>query len=214
MLELRRVNAGYGRARIIFDVDLRLDAGETALLTGRNGAGKSTTLKSIMGLVTLASGEVRFDGKRMDGQDPYRIARAGIGYVPEDRRIFAGLTVEENLEAGRQAPRTSAPHWSPPKLYQLFPALERMRDRRGGTLSGGEQQMLAIARTLMGNPRVLLMDEPFEGLAPLVVDHIAATLRSLKAEGLAVLLCEPGLRPAQVVPDRIWRLEKGRLAPA
>jgi branched-chain amino acid transport system ATP-binding protein len=214
MLELRGVSAGYGQARILFDVDLRLEAGESALLTGRNGAGKSTTLKSIMGLLPIVSGEVRFAGQRIDGLEPYRIARAGLGYVPEDRRIFPGLTVDENLESGRQPPRENAPRWTPQRLFELFPALAGMRDRPGGTLSGGEQQMLAIARTLMGNPRALLMDEPFEGLAPIVVDHIAATLRSLKTEGLAVLLCEPGLRPAQVTPDRSWRLEKGRLSAA
>jgi branched-chain amino acid transport system ATP-binding protein len=211
MLELRGVNAGYGKARILFDVDLELRAGETSLLTGRNGAGKSTTLKSILGLVRLTSGEVHFAGKRIDGLDPYRVARAGLGYVPEDRRIFPGLTVDENLEAGRQPPRDGAPRWTPEKLFELFPALARMRERRGGTLSGGEQQMLAIARTLMGNPRTLLLDEPFEGLAPIVVERIAAALRALKSEGLAVLLAEPGLRPALIQPDRRWTIERGRL---
>ena len=211
MLELRRVSAGYGRAQILFDLDLELRAGEIAALLGRNGAGKSTTLKTAIGLLSPISGTILFNGEEIHGLQPYQIARLGLGYVPEDRRIFTDLTVMENLEVGRQAPRAGAPRWTPEKLCELFPNLGRMRDRRGGSMSGGEQQMLTIARTLMGNPSALLLDEPFEGLAPLIVDGIAKTIRELKREGLSVLLCEQNLRFARLVADRACIIEKGRL---
>jgi len=211
MLELRRVSGGYGRAQILFDLDLELRAGEIAALLGRNGAGKSTTLKTAIGLLSPVSGTILFNGQEIHDLQPYQIARLGLGYVPEDRRIFTDLTVMENLEVGRQAPRAGAPRWSPEKLCELFPNLGRMRDRRGGSMSGGEQQMLTIARALMGNPGALLLDEPFEGLAPLIVDGIAKTIRELKREGLSVLLCEQNLRFARLVADRACIIEKGRL---
>jgi len=210
MLELRKLNAGYGRAQVLFDFDLELRAGEVTALLGRNGAGKSTVLKSAIGLLPLLSGEIRFNEAIINSLDVYRIARLGLGYVPEDRRIFTDLTVAENLEAGRQTPRAGAPHWTPQKLYALFPNLGRMPERRGGSMSGGEQQMLAIARTLMGNPAAILLDEPFEGLAPVIVEGVAATIRELKREGLSVLLCEQNLRYARLVADRVCLIEQGR----
>ena len=211
MLELKQLNSGYGRAQVLFDFELRLDDGEVVALLGRNGAGKSTALKTAMGILSLFSGEILFNREKLQGLEPYRIARLGLGYVPEERRIFTGLTVMENLETGRQPPRAGAPHWTPEKLFELFPNLGRMRERRGGSMSGGEQQMLAIARTLMGNPRALLLDEPFEGLAPVIVDGVAASIRELKREGLSVLLCEQNLRYAWLVADRACIIEKGRL---
>jgi len=211
MLELRHISAGYGRAQILFDLDLELRAGEVAALLGRNGAGKTTTLKTAIGLLSPTSGTILFNGEHIHDLQPYQIARLGLGYVPEDRRIFTDLTVTENLEVGRQPPRAGAPRWTPEKLCELFPNLGRMRGRRGGSMSGGEQQMLTIARALMGNPSALLLDEPFEGLAPLIVDRIAKTIRELKREGLSVLLCEQNLRFARLVADRACIIEKGRL---
>ena len=210
MLELKALNAGYGRAQVLFDFELALGAGEVVALLGRNGAGKSTALKAAMGLLPLISGSISFNGKKTNSLEPFRISRLGLGYVPEDRRIFADLTVAENLEAGRQPPRDGAPYWTPEKLYALFPNLGRMPERRGGRMSGGEQQMLAVARTLMGNPSAILLDEPFEGLAPMIVDGVAATIRELKREGLSVLLCEQNLRYARLVADRVCLIEKGR----
>jgi len=211
MLELRLLNSGYGRAQVLFDFGLELAPGEVVALLGRNGAGKSTALKTIMGLIRADSGELRFEDKNIANLSPYQIARLGLGYVPEDRRIFADLTVAENLEVGRRPPRAEAPHWTPATLYRLFPSLGRMQERRGGRMSGGEQQMLAIARTLMGNPSAILLDEPFEGLAPVVVEAVAATIRELKREGLSILLCEQNLRYARLVADRACIMEKGRV---
>ena len=214
MLEVRRLCAGYGRARVLFDVDLAMAAGEVVALVGRNGAGKSTLLKSVMGLVPPSSGEVRFDGGRIDGREPYEIARLGLGYVPEDRRIFTELTVAENLAVGRQAPRPAAPAWSDEKLFALFPALAAMRGRPGGRMSGGEQQMLCIARTLAGNPRAILLDEPSEGLAPVLVEQVAQAVLELKRAGVALLLAEQNARFTGRVADRSYRLEKGRIIPS
>jgi len=211
LLELRQVSAAYGRAQILFGVDLGLRAGEALVVLGRNGAGKTTTLKTVMGLVPVVSGEILFEGRRIDDIPSFEIARLGLGYVPEERRIFTGLTVMENLEVGRQPARGGLPPWTPEKLFELFPNLARMRERRGGEMSGGEQQMLAIARTLMGNPRAILLDEPFEGLAPRIVEAMAAAVRTLKSEGLAVLLCEQNPRYAGLVADRAVTLEKGRI---
>ena len=211
MLELKRINAGYGRAHILFDFDLQLRAGEVVALLGRNGAGKSTALKTVMGLLPSFSGDVFFNKKRINNLEPFQIARLGLGYVPEDRRIFTDLSVMENLDVGRQPPRAGAPRWTAQKLFELFPNLGRMRERRGGSMSGGEQQMLTIARTLMGNPCAILLDEPFEGLAPLIVDGIAKTIRELKREGLSVLLCGQNLRFARLVAERACIIEKGRL---
>ena len=211
MLELKALNSGYGRAQILFDLDLRLNTGEIVALLGRNGAGKSTTLKTTMGLLPAFSGEVVLSGNNISRLEPFRVARLGLGYVPEDRRIFTGLSVMENLDVGRQPPRAGAPHWTPEKLFELFPNLGRMRARHGGSMSGGEQQMLSIARSLMGNPRAILLDEPFEGLAPVIVDGVAQAMRALKREGLSVLLCEQNLRFARLIADRVCILDKGRL---
>jgi branched-chain amino acid transport system ATP-binding protein len=213
MLEVRALGAGYGRSRVLFDVALEVAAGEVVALVGRNGAGKSTLLKAVMGLLPVTSGEVRFDGRRIDGLEPHEIARLGLGYVPEDRRIFTDLTVAENLSVGRQPPRPQAPHWSDEALYALFPALGGMRERPGGRMSGGEQQMLCIARTLAGNPKAILLDEPSEGLAPVVVDQVARTILELKRAGVAVLLAEQSSRFTARVADRGYKLERGRIAP-
>jgi len=211
MLEVAGLNAGYGRAQVLFGVALAAGAGEVVALLGRNGAGKSTTLKAAIGLIRPAAGEVRFDGRRIDGLEPYEIARLGLGYVPEERRIFTDLTVAENLEVGRQPPRAGAPAWSLQKLLQLFPALGAMLQRRAGSLSGGEQQMLCIARTLAGNPGAILLDEPSEGLAPVVVDQVARAILELKAAGVAVLLAEQNRAFARRVADRSYTLAKGRI---
>ena len=184
-------------------------AGEVVALLGRNGAGKSTTLKALMGLVPPRAGEVRIAGAAVRGWAPHRICRQGLGYVPEERRIFAGLTVLENLEVGRRPPRGGVPAWTPQRLFELFPNLGRMRERPGGAMSGGEQQMLTIARTLMGNPLAVLLDEPSEGLAPVIVAEMARVVRELKAEGLTVLLSEQNLRFAAGITDRAYVIEQG-----
>jgi branched-chain amino acid transport system ATP-binding protein len=212
MLEARALSAGYGRARVLYEIGFEAHAGEVVALLGRNGAGKSTTLKALMGLVPSWSGEVWFDGRRIDRLAPYEIARLGLGYVPEDRRIFTDLTVAENVEVGRQPPRPAAPSWSEDRLYALFPALGAMRERRGDRMSGGEQQMLAIARTLAGNPKAILLDEPSEGLAPLVVNAVIKAIEELKRAGMTILLAEQSLRFAERVADRVYKVEKGRLA--
>ncbi|HUK00515.1 MAG TPA: ABC transporter ATP-binding protein [Stellaceae bacterium] len=211
MLRIADLNAFYGRAHILFDLAIEVAKGEVIALLGRNGAGKSTTLKSIIGLVRPASGEIRFRGQPISGLAPYAISRLGLGYVPEERRVFDELTVMENLEVGRQTPRTDAPTWTPERLFALFPNLAEMRTRRGGSMSGGEQQMLTIARTLMGNPALILLDEPSEGLAPVIVEQMARTVCALKAEGLTVVLSEQNLHFAQMVADRGYVIEKGRI---
>lgn len=211
MLDMKGVNSAYGRAHILYDISLTAEHGEVVVLLGRNGAGKSTTLKTLMGLVRPLSGEIRFDGRRVERMEPYQIARMGLGYVPEERRIFTDLDVMENLEVGRQAPRAGAPLWTSEKLFGLFPNLARMRDRRGAHMSGGEQQMLTIARTLMGNPSTILLDEPSEGLAPVIVEQMARTIRELKQEGLCVLLSEQNLHFANLVADRAYIIEKGHI---
>jgi len=211
MLSVRNLESYYGRAHILTDLSLEVGKGEVVVLLGRNGAGKSTTLKSIMGLVRPARGEVTFAGRRIDRLETYEIAELGLGYVPEDRRIFTELTVMENLEVGRQAARAGAPTWTPERLFKLFPNLAEMTDRPGGRTSGGEQQMLTIARTLMGNPSCILLDEPSEGLAPIIVDQMAAAIRELKTEGLAVLLSEQNLHFATEVSDRAYIIEKGHI---
>ena len=210
-LEVRSLSAGYGRARVLYEVAFEARAGEVVALLGGNGAGKSTTLKAIMGMVPPWSGEVIFDGRRIDGLEPHEIARLGLGYVPEDRRVFTDLTVAQNLEVGRQPPRPGSPSWSDEALFDLFPALRALRERRGGRMSGGEQQMLTIARTLAGNPKAILLDEPSEGLAPLVVAAVAKAIREMKRAGVTVVLAEQSLRFTEQVADRIYRMAKGRL---
>ena len=211
MLEVKRLNAAYGRAHILFDVDLDLGKGEVVVLLGRNGAGKSTTLRSIMGLLRPLSGSVLFRGRDLRKAKPHQAARLGLGYVPEDRRIFTDLTVAENLEVGRQPPRDGAPSWTAQRLYELFPNLGRMSARLGGRMSGGEQQMLTIARTLMGNPSAVLLDEPSEGLAPVIVEQMVRTIKDLKREGLAVLLSEQNMNFAAAVADRAYLIEQGHI---
>ncbi len=209
MLTVTGLNTYYGRAHILFDVSLAVRAGEVVVLLGRNGAGKSTSLKSIMGLVRVAAGSVRFEKREIANEQPYRIARLGLGYVPEERRIFTDLTVRENLEVGRQPARDGKTAWDANRIMRLFPKLAEMRDRPGGRMSGGEQQMLTIARTLMGNPRLILLDEPSEGLAPVIVEQLAATIRELKQQGISVLLSEQNLHFAAAVSDRAYIIEKG-----
>jgi branched-chain amino acid transport system ATP-binding protein len=209
MLEITGLDAFYGRAHILQGVSFSMQRGEVLALMGRNGAGKSTTMKAVMGLVPPAGGSVSFEGQRVDGREPFEIARMGIGYVPEDRRVFSELTVMENLSVAQRPARADAPHWTPERLFSLFPNLGRMRDRPGGAMSGGEQQMLTIARTLMGNPRLVLLDEPSEGLAPVIVEEMAKTILALKGEGLTVLISEQNLHFAGNVADRAAIIEKG-----
>ena len=211
MLEIGALHAYYGRAHILDDVTFTVGWGEVVALLGRNGAGKSTTLKSIMGLVPPAKGWISFDGHDLIGRAPHEIARLGLGYVPEERRVFADLTVQENLEVGRQPPRRRAPRWTPKRLFALFPNLAELRTRPAGRISGGEQQMLTIARTLMGNPRAILLDEPSEGLAPVIVEQMAATIEELKRDGLTVLLSEQNLHFASAIANRALIIEKGRI---
>jgi branched-chain amino acid transport system ATP-binding protein len=216
MLTVESLCAWYGAAQILYDLSLEVRRGEVVALMGRNGAGKSTTMKAIMGLMARRSGTVRFGGHDISRLKPYEIARRGLGFTPEDRRIFSDLTVLENLDIGRQPPRiaadgTSAPAWTPEKLFALFPNLAAMPDRLGGQMSGGEQQMLTVARTLMGNPLMVLLDEPSEGVAPIIVEQMANTIVELKKEGLSVLLSEQNLPFAEIVADRVYVLEKGQI---
>ena len=209
VLEVERLKAGYGPAEVLFGVSLALRRGEVAALMGRNGAGKSTTLKAIMGLLPPRGGRVRFLGRDIAGLPPFRIARLGLGYVPEDRRIFTDLTVFENMEVGRRAARDGRQAWTPERLFAVFPNLAEMRNRRASAMSGGEQQMLTIARTLMGNPDAVLLDEPSEGLAPVIVAQMAEAVLRMKGEGIAVLLSEQNLDFAAAVSDRAYVIEKG-----
>ncbi len=216
ILEVANLNAWYGAAHILFDVSLNIGRGEVVALMGRNGAGKSTTLKAIMGLIEHRSGAVAFESRDISRLEPYRIARLGLGYVPEDRRIFTDLTVTENLDVGRQPPRMwadgkAAPSWTQARLFDLFPNLGAMPDRPGGQMSGGEQQMLTVARTLMGNPLLVLLDEPSEGVAPVIVEQMANTIVALKKQGLSILLCEQNIHFAEAVSDRAYVLEKGAI---
>jgi branched-chain amino acid transport system ATP-binding protein len=216
MLEVDALKAWYGAAQILFDLSFHVDRGEVVALMGRNGAGKSTTLKALMALIPQRSGTVHFLGEDISHLKPFEIARRGLGFVPEDRRIFSDLTVAENLDIGRQGARyhadgRPAPSWTPEKLFTIFPNLREMTHRRGAHMSGGEQQMLTVARTLMGNPLLVLLDEPSEGVAPVIVEQMANTIVELKKEGLAVLLSEQNIHFAELVCDRAYVLEKGQL---
>ncbi|MEO8836569.1 MAG: ABC transporter ATP-binding protein [Caldimonas sp.] len=211
MLEVARLDAWYGQAQILYGVSLAVGAGECVALVGRNGAGKSTTMKAIMGVLARRRGRVAFRGQDISALAPYRIARLGLGWVPEDRRVFTDLTVRENLAVARQPPREGAPTWREEQLYALFPNLGAMPDRPGGRMSGGEQQMLTVARTLMGNPYLVLLDEPSEGVAPLIVEEMARMIVALKQAGVAILLSEQNLHFAQLVSDRAVVLEKGEV---
>jgi branched-chain amino acid transport system ATP-binding protein len=211
LLTLERQCAGYGERVVLDYISMTITPGSRIALLGRNGAGKSTTLKCIIGLVRPTRGQVTFAGHKIAGLAPHQIARMGLGYVPEERRVFADLTVEENLEVGRQPTRPGAPVWTVERLYALFPNLAALRRRPAGRTSGGEQQMLTIARTLMGNPRAVLLDEPSEGLAPVIVEQMIATILELKRDGLTILLSEQNLRFAQAVADRAVIIETGAI---
>jgi branched-chain amino acid transport system ATP-binding protein len=208
-LSVNGLNSWYGRAQILFDVALSVEPGEVVVLLGRNGAGKSTAFRSILRLIPQVHGTVTFNGVDISRSPTHAIVRLGLGYVPEDRRIFTGLTVEENLITGVQPPRAGAPHWTREALYALFPNLGAMQGRRAGHMSGGEQQMLTIARTLMGNPSLVLLDEPSEGLAPKIVEDLARALLAMKRQGLAILLAEQNLHFAHAMADRAYIMEKG-----
>lgn len=209
MLNVEGLHSYYGKAHILDGLSFGIERGEVVALLGRNGAGKSTTMKSVMQLVKPRQGRVTFQGKDMVGQPAFRVAKTGIGYVPEERRIFSDLSVVENLEVGRQSARDGAPQWTVEQLFELFPNLSERRGNRGKHLSGGEQQMLTIARTLMGNPMLLLLDEPSEGIAPVIVEQMAATILRLKAEGLTVMISEQNLHFARAVADRAIIIESG-----
>ena len=210
LLAVAGLDAWYGRARILHGVSLSLRRGEAVMLLGRNGAGKSTTLKSIVGLETRRTGSIRLGGEEIIGWPTHRIARAGLGFVPEDRRVFAGLTVAENLAVGR-LPARDGHAWDTREIAALFPNLGGMLDRPGAHMSGGEQQMLTIARTLMGNPRCILLDEPSEGLAPLILDGITAAILELKRRGVGLLISEQNLHFARRIADRVYILENGAI---
>ncbi|SCY89963.1 ABC transporter ATP-binding protein [Rhizobium sp. NFACC06-2] len=209
MLNVEKLNSWYGPAHILFDVSLQVMSGEVVALLGRNGAGKSTTMKSILGLVNRREGRLVFRDDDISTLAPFEIARKGLGYVPEDRRIFTELTVEENLEVGRQPKRDGSAAWMPERIYEIFPNLAEMRKRAAGRMSGGEQQMLTIGRTLMGNPYLVLLDEPSEGIAPKIVEQMAEAIMLLKREGVSVLLSEQNLHFARLISDRCYILEKG-----
>jgi branched-chain amino acid transport system ATP-binding protein len=216
LLRAQGLSAWYGAAQILFDVDLEVGRGEVVALMGRNGAGKSTTLKALMGMLDRRHGSLAFMGRDISRAQPYEVSRLGLGFVPEDRRVFTDLTVMENLAVGRQPERAwpegqPAPAWTPEKLFQLFPNLGEMKDRPGGRMSGGEQQMLTVARTLMGNPYLVLLDEPSEGVAPVIVEQMATMILELKAQGVSILLSEQNLHFAELVSDRAYVLEKGQI---
>jgi len=208
-LSVEGLNSYYGPAHILFDVGLEVADGEVVALLGRNGAGKSTTFRSIVGLVEQRSGRVIFEGKDVSDQPTHEIVRSGLGYVPEERRIFTDLTVDENLEVGRQPVRPNAPHWTKEKLFSLFPNLSEMRSRAGGRMSGGEQQMLTIARTLMGNPSLVLLDEPSEGLSPKIVERMVEAILTMKKEGVSMIVSEQNLHFARLISDRAYIIERG-----
>ncbi|MBU2547229.1 MAG: ABC transporter ATP-binding protein [Proteobacteria bacterium] len=210
LLEVSRINTFYGISHILFDVSMESDRGEVVGILGRNGVGKTTLLRSIIGLTPPRTGRVVFRGHEVQGRPPFRIARRGIGFVPEDRVIFPDLSVRENLEMGVK--RGGKGDWTLERVYEMYPILQTRKDQMGGTLSGGEQQMLTIARTLMGNPGLLLLDEPSEGLAPLIVRELGRQIQQLKEEGMPILLCEQNSGFTLRLSDRTYILEKGRIA--
>jgi len=210
LLAVEDLHSAYGLSRVLFGISLDIAAGECVCLLGRNGVGKTTTIRSVMGLVRPTSGRVLWKGSDIAGWPPHRVARAGIGYVPEDRRVFAELNVRENLDIAARAARRPG-RWNTGAVYELFPVLRELRNRPGGFLSGGEQQMLTIARTLMGNPELLLLDEPSEGLAPLVVEALLTKIGELKAQGVTILLAEQGVDFSLALADRVYVLEKGSI---
>lgn len=211
LLEVDNIYTSYGLSRVLFGISLNIDEGEVVALLGRNGVGKTTTLRSIMGLTPPHTGSVKWRGIEVAGLPSYRIARLGIGFVPEDRRIFSDLTVWENLDVAIKATSQREQKWTLERVFELFPDLMKLSDRRGGNLSGGEQQMLTIARTLMGNPKLCLLDEPSEGLAPIVVQHLTEQIKKLKTEGLTILLSEQNSEFALELSDRAYILEKGEI---
>ena len=216
LLRAEGIAAWYGAAQVLFDIGLDVKRGEVVALMGRNGAGKSTTLKALMGMIAQRAGHVLFMGLDIAREAPHQIARRGLGYVPEDRRIFTDLTVMENLEVARQPERrwadgSAAPSWTPERLFGLFPNLGEMPQRPGGRMSGGEQQMLTVARTLMGNPLLLLLDEPSEGVAPVIVEQMVQMILELKGQGVSILLSEQNMHFAELVSDRAYVLEKGQI---
>ncbi len=216
LLDAKGLAAWYGAAQILYDVDLQVRRGEVVALMGRNGAGKSTTLKALIGMLARRRGQITFMGHDLSRCEPHHAARLGLGFVPEDRRVFTDLTVMENLEVGRQRERqwpdgTAAPHWTPERLFELFPNLGEMPQRPGGRMSGGEQQMLTVARTLMGNPFLVLLDEPSEGVAPVIVEQMVHMILALKAQGVSILLSEQNMHFAELVSDRAYVLEKGQI---
>jgi len=213
MLEVKDIHSYYGKSHILQGVSMALNEGELVCLLGRNGVGKSTTLKSIMGLVRPSEGSVRFRGQELIGRQPYEVARLGGGYVPEDRRIFRSLTVHENLLMGVKDARGTAKNggWTGERVYEIFPKLKERRDNKGGYLSGGEQQMLTVARTLMGNPRLILVDEPTEGLAPLIVKDVLAMLADVRSSGVTVLMVEQNFKASIKVADRFYIMGKGQM---
>lgn len=210
MLEVRDLRAAYGQSLVLHGLSLDVAAGEIVCLLGRNGAGKTTTLRAIMGLTPPRAGRVRFAGRDITGRPPWEIARLGIGYVPDDRRIFPDLTVEENLEIARRVTRRPG-RWTADRVYGLFPALRELRRRRGAGLSGGEQKMLAIGRALMGNPALLILDEPSEGLSPLMVRALLEAIHQIRAEGVTLLVADQNLKFARRAADRGYIIEKGAI---
>lgn len=212
ILELQNVYTSYGLSQILFGISLAVNEGECVALLGRNGVGKTTTLRSIMGLTAPRQGTVRYKEQDITGMQAFRIAKLGIGFVPEERRIFPDLTVRENLEVARKpAASPHATEWTVERVYDVFPILPKLDKRKGGYLSGGEQQMLTIGRTLMGNPDLVLLDEPSEGLAPLIVRDLSEQIRRLKDEGITILLCEQNAKFATPLSDRAYVLEKGQV---
>ncbi len=211
ILEVNNIYTSYGLSQVLFGISLKIEEGEVVSLLGRNGVGKTTTLRSIMGLTPAHSGSIKWKGEEIAAKPSYEIAKMGIGFVPEDRRIFSDLTVWENLDVAIKSSGKGGPSWTVERVFELFPALEPLRNRRGGFLSGGEQQMLTVARALMGNPELLLLDEPSEGLAPVVVQHLGEQISKLREEGMTILLSEQNTQFSLDLSDRLYILEKGEV---